>query len=385
MRADVTLRGRLESRREEIEDALLVRVYGVADPGEVGDLEYVEGLREAASAALDLALATLERPERPSAVLPAALASQARLAARNGVGLDTVIRRYSAGHTLFVDFLIAEWADDADVPPDALRPLLAALSATFDRLLTSVTGEYTRELESRARASQDRRRVELVERLIAGEVVDPSGLAYSLGGWHIGFVLDRGERPRLKDLARALDRQLLVVEPQPQLLWAWLGGFRRIETVEVLECARACLGRARVGLGEPAVGLAGWRLSHKQAKRVLPVARGEKLAIARYAELGLLASVHRDQVLTESLRELYLDPLRDGGEDDNALCETLRAYFAAGCNISSAASALAVHRQTVSGRLRNVEERLDRPLPQCTAELIVALALQPVHATARSN
>ncbi len=355
---------------------MLARVYGVADPAEVGDSAYVDGFLAATSAALDYALATLAQSRHRTPPVPPALVAQARLAARNGVGLDTVLRRYTAGHALLLDFIVEEVERDKALGPGALRGLLAFVSAAFDRLLAVVGDEHACEVANCSRFSANRRRVELVERLIAGEPVDSRELAYDLSGWHLGLVLKGGGgRPALTDLARALDRQLLAVEPDPHLLWAWLGGERRIEAAEVLDSARACLEEVRVALGEPARGLAGWRLSHEQAKSVLPFATGDGVAVVRYAERGLLASVCRDRVLVESLRGLYLDPLCDGSDGDEDLCDTLRAYFAAGCNITSAASSLALHRQTVGTRLRTAEERLGMPLARCAAELTLALML----------
>jgi DNA-binding PucR family transcriptional regulator len=58
------------------------------------------------------------------------------------------------------------------------------------------------------------------------------------------------------------------------------------------------------------------------------------------------------------------------------LRQTLRAYFAAERNASSAAAALGVARHTIENRLRKIEERLDRRLSTCLAELEVALRVE---------
>jgi DNA-binding PucR family transcriptional regulator len=84
----------------------------------------------------------------------------------------------------------------------------------------------------------------------------------------------------------------------------------------------------------------------------------------------------QDDLLATSLRQLYLEPLaeeRDGGE---TLRETLRAYFAAERNVSSAAAALSVNRHTVTSRLRTIEKRLGRPLSTCATEIDAALRLE---------
>jgi DNA-binding PucR family transcriptional regulator len=131
-----------------------------------------------------------------------------------------------------------------------------------------------------------------------------------------------------------------------------------------------------LALGEQGTGVEGWRLSHRQAKAAMAVAQRGLGRVVRYADVALLASALRDDVLASSLRDIYLAPLgneRDGGA---TLRETLRAYFASGRNVSSAAAKLGVTRQTVSIRLRIVEERIDRSLNSCAAETEVALRLR---------
>ncbi len=130
-----------------------------------------------------------------------------------------------------------------------------------------------------------------------------------------------------------------------------------------------------LAIGEPGRGIAGWRLTHLQAKATLPVAlRGENRVVS-YSDVAILASALGDEVLTRSLTELYLTPLeaeRDGGA---ALRQALHAYFAAGRNVVSAANALGVSRQTVSRRLDAVERRIGRPLETCGTEVETALRL----------
>lgn len=68
-------------------------------------------------------------------------------------------------------------------------------------------------------------------------------------------------------------------------------------------------------------------------------------------------------------------PLADGRDGGLELRKTLRAYFTTGRNITSAASALGVSRQTVGNRLRVIEEKLGRTIESCAPEIEVALRL----------
>jgi transcriptional regulator of acetoin/glycerol metabolism len=374
--ARAELLGRLDERRGEIESALRARVYAVADPGEVEDPAYAEGLRAAIAAALAYALAGLEAADPEPGPVPAELLAQARHAARARITLDTVLRRYVAGHTLIGDHL-AQAAEEAGLPPRELRRLLGVQAELLDRLLAAVSLEHRRQAEQRR--SPERRRSEAVRRLLAGGAPQAGELAYELDAHHLGAAAAGPDAEEaLRALARRLDRRLLAV-PAGEETWAWLGGTRALGEEALAEALAAARGSAQPGgalaLGEPAQGLGGWRLTHRQAAAALPVARRGPEPALRYRDVALLAAALGDELLATSLRRLYLERLegeRDGGE---ALRETLRAYFAAGRNVSSAASRLGLNRHTVADRLRAVEERLGRPLDLRAADLEVALRL----------
>jgi PucR C-terminal helix-turn-helix domain/GGDEF-like domain len=371
--ARVELSRRLEARRSEIEAAVMNRVYAVAEPSDL-DPEYAEGLKAAVSAAVDYGLASLKLGEEHSPSPPLALLAQARLAARAGVSLDTVLRRYFAGHALLGDFLVEEAEGGRLLRGAALQKLLRGQAALFDRLLAAVAEEHGRESCERL-GSSEQRKAERVERLLAGELVDVSGLGYELEASHLALVAKGvGVEGALRRLASVLDRQLLMVGSDDKVVWAWLGGRRGLGPDALERCLAAKWPQgASLAIGEPARGLAGWRTSHRQAKAALPIALRAPKRVARYADVALLASVLQNDLLAASLRQLYLAPLeaeRDGGE---VARETLRAYFAAGRNMSSAAAVLGVSRPTISNRLRAIEERLDRPLDAIAAELEVAL------------
>src|SRR6185295_12893642 len=123
-RARTGLAERLSERRGEIERAVITRVYAIADPKEAADPTYAEGLRTAVGAAIDYGQAVVDRSQARSPQVPAALLTQARIAARNGVTLDTVLRRYFAGYTIFGDFLVEEAHGDERVSTTELKLIL---------------------------------------------------------------------------------------------------------------------------------------------------------------------------------------------------------------------------------------------------------------------
>ena len=100
---------RLRSRRAEIEEAIVARIRNVAsDPVGTGDVHYEEGQRAAVVAVLEYALTSIEQGEERATLLPSAAVAQVHRAARSGVAVDTVVRRYAAAHAELGDFVVQE-------------------------------------------------------------------------------------------------------------------------------------------------------------------------------------------------------------------------------------------------------------------------------------
>lgn len=355
-----------------MEQAVLAGVYEASAAAGIEDGEYVEGLRSAVSAGVSHGLAGIELGEERSEPIPAALFAQARRAARSGVTLEVVLRRYFAGYTVFGDFIVEEAGESA-----ALRAVLRTQAALFEGVVTAVIGEYRRERGQR-RPPAEHRQLEQVKKLLAGEAVDPGELGYELDDWHIGVIArGNGAMAALRGLAQASDRRLLLARQGREAVWAWLGGRSRIEIAETARClAPTWSDDVLIALGEPARGIEGWRLTHQQASAALRISRRGSEGVVQYADVGLIASIAQDDVLASSLRQLYLAPLSSGRDGGAALRETLRAYFTAGRNVSSAAFGLGVSRQTVRNRLRAIEEKLGRTLESCAPEVEIALRLE---------
>jgi PucR-like helix-turn-helix protein/diguanylate cyclase with GGDEF domain len=360
----------MDQRREEIEAAVFTRVAAVAEPpGE--NREYTEGLRGAVSAAVEHCIDALEVDEERA--LPVALLAQARLAARHGIGLEAVMRCCAAGHSLIVDFLLAE-ADASAVPSGFIQRLLRSLSAVLDRLLVEMSEEYTREARRRQH-SAGQRNTERIERLLAGELLDTTDIPYDFEAHHLAVIgAGKGALEPLHELAGGIDCRLLTVEREEDLLWAWIGSRKPVD----LEALTATISPpALLCLGEPAQGIAGWRLTHRQATAALAVARhGDcKAGLLCYYEVALLAAVLADEPLAALLRERYLVPLRRERDGGQVLRQTLRAYFSCSRNVSSAAALLGTRRNTVANRLRAAERRLGCELASCALEIEIALEI----------
>jgi hypothetical protein len=374
------LRARLQARRAQLEEAILTRVYGIDDLSGVSDQQYSEGLRRAVAAAVDFGVETIDLAEEGRApAVPQPLLIQARLAARNRISLDTVLRRYCGGNALFADALI-EAIEGTEVPRRELQRLLRTQATNFDRLLAVVSEEYDRERRDHS-TSGEQRRIEMVERLLAGDLLDAPELAYDFDVWHIGLVgSGGGAADAIRRFAANLNQALLLVERQEGTVWAWLGSRRR-QHFDDPDLQGTCSPQVALAIGEPAEGLTGWRFSHRQASAAHPIAREDRGGITRYADAPLLAAALKDDLLATSLRRFYLEPLGEGRSGLTAK-RTLRAYFTAGCNGSSAAAALSVSRRTVSSRLAAVEQKLGRSVDSASAELQTVLLLDETDAQA---
>lgn len=373
--ARAALSARLNERRQEIEGVMLARTFSIDEPSETIDPQYLDGLRAAITAAFEYALQIIEHGEERAPPPPLQLLNQARHAAHAGVGLGTVLRRYSAGYVLLSDFLIEE-ADQSGLRGPALQRLLRAQSA-LDSLFAAVSEEYARAQGERP-ATDEQRRAERIERLLAGEPLNTSGFNYDFKAFHLAAVASgSGTWEALRDLSASLDCRLLAIRRAEDTVWAWFGS-RQAVNLKVLQhhVSAQWPPESILAIGEPGRGMSGWRQSHYQARAaVLVVMRGGQSPV-RYADVALVASVLQDDVLVSALRQLYLEPLateRDGGK---VARDTLRAYLATERNASSAAAALRVSRRTVANRLRRIETTLGLPLATSFAEIEVALRLE---------
>jgi hypothetical protein len=366
---------KLRARSGEIEDALVAHVESLSEDAEGDDPDYRAGIRATVAESLDYALQGIERGDAWEGPMPAAAAAQARRAARSGVPLETVLRRYAAGDRLVGEFIVDE---TAGMSQEQTRQILRSQGPHVDRLMAAVAAEYVEELEL-LRRSPSQRRAERVQRLLSGDAPGQIGwLEYELDAWHLGLIVT-GPRPDVaaRTLAAGLGRRPLAVARGDETAWAWLGGREPLAVVELERyLAAGVLGQVSLAVGEPRQGLEGWRLTHHEAKAAQQVMLRRPQPLVQASDVILLAAVLRDELLARSLRETYLAPLDEMGDPGGILRGTLRAYFEAGFNAATAAAALQIDRHTVQRRLRKVEEALGRVLQSSHAEIEVALLLE---------
>jgi hypothetical protein len=296
----------------------------------VRDAEYLESLADAVDKGVRYGIELIAVGEERAGEVPLAVTVQARLAARHRIPLETAMRRYLAAERLLARFVLEEANAVAACDPQLIEAALAAQGAAFERLLAVATEEYGWEARSRP-STHEARLVERVQRLLAGELADPSPLDYELGSHHVGLVACSAEaRPLVRRLAGAIGCRSLILAPSSGELWAWLGSTREPIDSAAVRSWLTAEGSADlpIAMGEAKSGQPGWRLTHEQARAAVWISEAKAVPVVEYSEAALLASWARDPLLTRSLEEKYLLPLseeRDGGED---LRTTLRAYSA---------------------------------------------------------
>lgn len=382
------LGARLRARLPEIEQAIIKRVQQLAEPSGGEDPAYIAGLQRAVAAGVAYGLEGIEKGARASIPIPPETIEQARRAAREGVRLDTVLRRYTAGNKSLEDFILAEAAtiveeliivEVIDFPSQALREILSEQGPHIDRVMKLVAAEYQEELErlTRSTAQKQAQRVALL--LDNNSLISPLDFDYEFDAWHVGTIL-MGQNAAMtaRAFSERLGYRILHVTRENEIAWAWFGSDRESDIVKLtkvlLDSAPAGLS---VAIGEPRKGLDGWRLTHHEAKAAFQVMLYRPQRVIRCRDVILISAIVRDETLKMSLVETYLAPLDGKGDDAGSMLrKTLRAYFKADENIAAAASALNVQRNTVKRRLRRIEEMVGQTLDTCNAQFQVALAAE---------
>ena len=353
----------------------MTRIRNLTEPSEEEDPAYTVGLQNAVAAGMGYAIEGIERGREWLVPIPLAATSQARRAARAGVSLDIVLRRYFVGNKALEEFIVAE---AEGVSSQVLCQILADQGWHMDRMMETVATEYEDELEQVRRSSTQREAERIVELVKSDSPIVPVDIDYDFGIWHVGVIL-RGRDPDLaaRSLAARSGYRSLHVARDREIAWTWLSSIRRPSSKRLEGfLTENTPPEISVAIGEPREGLKGWRLTHREAEAALRITLKKPQGLTRGRDVILLVGTMRDETLVRSLLDTYLLPLTDPDDPGRTLVKTLRAYFSAAGNAAAAAVSLGVTRHTVHRRIRTIEETLGQPLHTCQAELQVALQIE---------
>jgi DNA-binding PucR family transcriptional regulator len=339
------------------------------------------------------------RGEEPhDIVVPAEPLEYARSFVHRGLDRQLLVREYRLGHEELrrvCEGILAEQSLQAEALA-TVRDALGAAQFGYDDVLGSrVLEEYEAERARWAR-SAEKLRHETVTAILVGEPVDTQHaggvLRYPLELAHVAFVLwneasDDGlvAEDRLRAAARELASRAgcqssLVVPASRLVTWAWLGfraGPDERLMATVLEPRRA--DRISIAAGEPATGIAGFRNSHAEAlaaRRIAKLSKSRTGTVTRWQNVAILALLSADAERARQFVTRELGPLDADNDAMARLRATLAVYFREGDVIAATAQRLGVHINTISYRLRQCEELLERPVKQRRFELEAALLLR---------
>jgi hypothetical protein len=323
--------------------------------------------------------------------VPPAAAEYARRFAQQDLSLEALLRAYRLGEHRFVQCALRHLGDLELTADDVLAvagQVSLRLNGYIDQVIEGLIDIYEEERRRWDRRS-DAARTAQVRAVLETEGLDAGTAEEMLGvplrGWNLAAVAwvetlgpgaGRDLRATGRLLAEASDRQPVTMLADDHTVWAWLtsAGSPSLDR-QALRALLADHPHLRIALGEPGTGLAGFRGSHREARRARTIAE----SAAHPEQLVDFGEVAVVGLLTDDVNDLRTWVCRTLGalaRDDEAMArlrETVRVFLHAGGSFTDAASQLHLHKNTVHYRVRKAEEILGRPLTERRLDTEVAL------------
>jgi DNA-binding PucR family transcriptional regulator len=376
----------------------LVQLYAADLPQLVNDDERMVSLLSASVYQnIETALQIFRHGIDPATVDPPAAAMEyARRLAQRGTPVFDLIRAYDLGQAAMLDFGFQECirlVDDAALLGAMMRRLLKVAYEFITRVVRQLVSVYQDERDkwllnrSAARAAKV---LDLLSENGGPADVDAAEavIGYRLRGTHVGMVVWHASEAHdvlsllesvtgaVLERAGGQGRPLFVPRDEAGA-WAWLpvASVRREHLDAVL--AEADPG-VRVTVGDPGTGVAGFRDTHQQARRVhaLALAAGEHCdRVLTFREVGTVALMTTDLNAARLWVASTLGPLSVDDENCARLRDTLRVFLASGGSYTAAAAELTMHKNSVQYRVRKAQELLPRELAESRLDVELALNL----------
>jgi DNA-binding PucR family transcriptional regulator len=356
-----------------------------------------EQVRANAESGMQLIADSLERGSDPTSLEPPlTLATGAQARARRGLSLTALMRPFRLVHETLWDWIVAEIHTRATNLEEREAAIVLAsnwLFAAVDAIATAYTDIYEAERERWLRSAAAVR-TETLEAILAGNETEPvragSRLGYELDRNHVGVIAwvdDATEEDALEaglgELAARTGAEGSLLEPIGRFaVMGWVSRSRPFTAGALRKAAATPLaaGGVQVAMGEPAMGLPGFRRTHleaTQARRVAARLRRPPGTVTPYLRVELIAIATMDEELAQGFVERALGPLVEDDDVSRRLAATLAVYLHENCSRTRAARRLGVHENTISYRVRQAEALLGHPIEDNRLNLGVALALLP--------
>ncbi|MBP2396892.1 PucR family transcriptional regulator [Paenarthrobacter nicotinovorans] len=362
----------------QLSDSMVRRLHDDVQAGVGLDPALAQRRSERLAAALLSISRALSGSEEPDDKFLAEATLEARETAQAGVDLLELIHTYRVLQSATWDVLLdltTTLIPDASQQLEIQKWVSQLQHRWHDVVVANVIDAYRSEQHRFFYKSEDHRLRNELRDFIAGRRTARPNTGYPFEGQHLSVVAWGNDPKGTIDLAATLinSEVPLVLESTGGAFLGWLA-VKDGQNADAQVIEGDFPDGAHLALGSIDKGFSGFRRSHQRAWRAYKVGRLTGARITRYTDVALEAvfatnmQAVRDLVL-QQLGPLLADPRKD------ILCDTLRAYFSAGCNAVAAAAALQVHERTVAYRLRSIEERLGISVAERHVELLVALRL----------
>jgi hypothetical protein len=330
--------------------------------------------------------------------LPAPTIAYAQASARQGIPAGPLLRNYRVAHAAMWEWAVGELAQRAEGVEEYQRAIAICsewMFAYIDAALIVAEEVYSHERERFARSAAAVRSQQ-IEAILDQREGDPhaagSRLRYALDREHIGVCAWLDRAPAAGDslavlesvvfeMAHALGVDGALLHPLGLLDAAgWVSSDAGLDpsSLDGLRLDTERFGGARIAVGEPAHGIAGFRSSHLeslQARRVATLSERPSGSVTRYGLVALQALAASDIDQARAFVGRELGALTADDDTSRRLAATLRVYLDEHASRSRAAKRLGIHENTISYRIRQAEEILGRSVDEETLDLRVALAL----------
>src|SRR3954454_16860787 len=229
------LAGRLEEEVDELVETMLPRMRAEVPDFDIGRRPELRDAELASIYGNIRAVLGALGGDRTQPHAPGEATEEARVTARAGVPLESLLHTYRVGHAVVWDRALdiaEEVAPDARSRNAVLKIGSRWLFSYVDAVARHVTIEYNRERDRIMRSSVDRR-VQLVRDILDGATIDAGELGYDLDAEHLALVAPGpGAEDWLDELSRRVERRLLTIAVSDQVVWGWLGARRDLAAYE---------------------------------------------------------------------------------------------------------------------------------------------------------
>lgn len=307
---------------------------------------------------------------------PPAATHYAQRFAQHDLTLQALLRSYRLGGHALQQRAIDElrgWDLSAAEALSTAKRITQVINDYADLISNELVDVYTTERRVWA-ARSDAAQVARIRAVLDTDTLKTTAAEELLGmpmrGWHVAVIAWtdspeplRGLQPLLTEVSGIAP---LTVRVDMSTAWAWL----RFTTPPAVDTALLRTRLAdhpgiRAALGEPGVGINGFRISHQESLRVRKVAefdRTPERQLFDHADLALAGLLvdRRDDVRTWVQRTL--GELAGTDESMARLRDTLRVFFETNGSYNDTANRMHIHKNTVFKRVRKAEEILAHPV-----------------------